>query len=163
MSEKPPVIKLLFGCLLLCTLFVACKKDEMLVPQNDADQVLEKINLLRQTGCNCGTDYMPPVVPLLLNVQLENAALAHTKDMAQRNYLDHVSPEGNTPQERAVSAGYKGDFKTENIGRGYVNADEVMAAWKNSVSHCKAMMDAASKEAGAGFSRNYWAVSFGTP
>ncbi|MNQ86561.1 Cysteine-rich secretory protein family protein [compost metagenome] len=104
---------------------------------------------------------MPPVPKLAINNQLQNAAVAHAKDMAQKNYFDHLSPEGGTPEERVVNAGYSGEFRSENLAKGYSRADEVVAAWKNSVSHCKAMMDAKSKEAGAGTAQNYWVVTFG--
>ena len=154
-------MKLIIACILSCVLFMRCKKDEVVPPQQDYHLVLEKINSLRQSGCNCGTDYMPPVAPLSLNIQLENAAMAHAKDMNLRNYFAHISPEGINPEERAISAGYKGIVKGENLGKGYFHSDEVINAWKNSLSHCNAMMDANSNEAGIGFSQNYWAISFG--
>lgn len=135
----------------------------MALPDQDIDLgVIAKINELRQHGCNCGTSYMPPVPNLSQNKQLQGAAQAHAQDMAQRNYFDHLSPEGGTPEERALNAGYTGDFKAENLARGYSQVDQVIAAWKSSVSHCKAMMDAKSKEAGVGTTRNYWVVTFGS-
>src|SRR5688572_10163423 len=153
----------MFACILLCILFAQCKKDEVAVPENDVNLVIAKINLLRQSGCNCGTAYMPPVPTLSLNNQLQNAAITHAKDMAEQNYFDHLSPEGGTPAERALNAGYTGDFRAENLAKGYGQADQVIAAWKNSVRHCKAMMDAKSKEAGVGMAQNYWVVTFGNP
>jgi uncharacterized protein YkwD len=153
----------MFASLLLCILLVQCKKDEVVTPENDVSLVIDKINQLRQSGCNCGTAYMPPAPNLSLNKQLQDAAILHAKDMAQRNYFDHLSPEGGTPDERAINAGYEGDFKAENLAKGYGRADQVIAAWKASVSHCKAMMDASSREAGAGMDNNYWVVNFGNP
>ncbi|WP_025144036.1 CAP domain-containing protein [Pedobacter jeongneungensis] len=152
-----------FAAMLLFILLVQCKKDEMTVPDRDVDLVIDKINALRQSGCNCGTTYMPPVPNLVSNKQLQDAALAHAKDMAQRNYFDHLSPEGSTPEERALNTGYTGDFRAENLAKGYSQADQVIAAWKNSVSHCLAMMDAKSKQAGVGMAQNYWVVTFGSP
>lgn len=155
-------MKLIIACIISCVLLIQCRKDDIVPPLQDFHLLLEKINSLRQSGCTCGTDYMPSVAPLSSNIQLEKAAMAHVKDMDQRNYFAHVSPEGNNPEERAKSAGYQGVVKGENLGKGYLNSDEVIKAWKNSVSHCKAMMDANSNEAGIGFSQNYWAISFGT-
>lgn len=154
---------IMFAGMLFCVLLAQCKKDEIAMPESDVNLVIAKINLLRQSGCNCGTAYMPPVANLSLNIQLQNAAIIHAKDMAQQNYFDHLSPEGGTPAERALNAGYTGDFRAENLAKGYSQAEQVIAAWKNSVSHCKAMMDASSKEAGVGMSHNYWVVTFGTP
>jgi len=151
----------IFWLLLSGILLLQCKKDEVVQPGNEVVLLVDKINLLRQSGCNCGVEYMPPVPKLAINNQLQNAAVAHAKNMALRNYFDHLSPEGGTPEERVVNAGYSGEFRSENLAKGYSRADEVVAAWKNSVSHCKAMMDAKSKEAGAGTAQNYWVVTFG--
>ncbi len=149
--------------ILISLLLLHCKKEEVPVPDSGLNQLIDKINLLRQSGCNCGADYMPPVQTLTSNRALQTAALAHANDMAQKNYFDHVSPGGSSPNERALAAGYNGTFISENLAKGYGNADQVITAWKNSVSHCKAMMDAQIKEAGAGEAQNYWAISFGTP
>jgi uncharacterized protein YkwD len=153
---------IMLGGMLLCVLLMQCKKDEITRPENNVSLLLNRINLLRQSGCNCGTEYMAPVPDLSSNNQLQNAAITHAKDMAEQNYFDHLSPDGGTPAERALSAGYKGDFRAENLARGYVDVDQVITAWKNSVSHCKAMMDAKSREAGAGMAQNYWVVTFGS-
>lgn len=147
--------------LLLGILLVQCKKDEVVQPKNEVLLLVDKINLLRQSGCNCGTEYMPPVAPLSVNMSLQTAASMHAKDMAQKNYFDHLSPEGGTPEERVDNASYTGEFRSENLAKGYSRADEVVAAWKSSTSHCKAMMDARSNEAGAGMAQNYWVVTFG--
>ncbi|WP_145859298.1 CAP domain-containing protein [Pedobacter suwonensis] len=153
----------MFAVVLLCVLFVQCKKDGITGPVNSLASLVNKINLIRQRGCNCGVEYMPPVADLSVNNQLQNAAIIHATDMAEQNYFDHLSPDGGTPAERATSAGYKGDFRAENLAKGYGEADQVINAWKNSVSHCKAMMDAKSKEVGVGTAKNYWVVTFGSP
>jgi uncharacterized protein YkwD len=38
--------------------------------------------------------------------KLADIARAHSQDMANRNYFDHVNPEGDGPTERAIKAGY---------------------------------------------------------
>ncbi|MBB6239091.1 uncharacterized protein YkwD [Pedobacter sp. AK013] len=156
--KKYPII---LAGMWLCVLLVQCKKEELTVPEGNASLLIDKINLLRQRGCNCGTEYMPPVPDLSLNIQLQNAAINHAKDMAEQNYFDHLSPDGGTPEERALSAGYTGDFRAENLARGYSEVDLVITAWKNSVSHCKVMMDVKNKAAGAGMAQNYWVITFG--
>ncbi|AOM79510.1 CAP domain-containing protein [Pedobacter steynii] len=158
--KKYPII---FASALLCILLMQCKKEELTIPEDEVSLVINKINLLRQNGCHCGNEYMPPVPALSLNGDLQNAATGHARDMVQKNYFDHLSPEGGTPAERVLNAGYKGNFRAENLGRGYLLADQVVTAWRNSVSHCRAMMDAKSKEAGVGMDQNYWVVTFGSP
>jgi len=152
---------IIFWFLLLGILLVQCKKEVVVRPENEVTLLVDKINLLRQSGCNCGAIYMPPVPLLSVNMSLQTAATAHAKDMAQKNYFDHLSPAGGTPEERVINAGYTGEFRAENLAKGYGKADEVIAAWRNSPSHCKAMMDAKSIEAGAGMAQNYWVITFG--
>ncbi len=44
--------------------------------------------------------------PLQSNRELAAIALGHSRDMAERNYFSHNSPEGQTPGERADKHGY---------------------------------------------------------
>lgn len=138
-----------------------CKKEVIAEPEIDVLGVIQNINLLRHSGCNCGDEYMPPVPDLSSDNQLEKAAMAHADDMARRKYLGHLSPEGSTPAERVLKTGYNGVFIAENIARGYTQVDQLVAGWKSSVSHCKAMMDGKSEEAGVAMVDNYWVIVFG--
>jgi hypothetical protein len=52
--------------------------------------------------------------PLAPNASLNRAAAAHSSDMLERNYFDHISPEEVDPSARARSAGYGGGA-AENI------------------------------------------------
>ena len=45
--------------------------------------------------------------PLKLDPKLSDIARAHSEDMAKRNYIAHVNPEGLTPSDRAHAAGYE--------------------------------------------------------
>lgn len=45
--------------------------------------------------------------PLILDEELSNVARGHSKDMANRNYFDHVTPEGLEPTDRAKLLGYE--------------------------------------------------------
>lgn len=44
---------------------------------------------------------------LFRDTRLDEAAQRHAADMLQRNYVEHVSPEGRTPMDRYVAAGGK--------------------------------------------------------
>jgi hypothetical protein len=74
--------------------------------------------------------------PLALNEFLTIAARAHSLDMAQRDFFDHVNPDGLGPTERAQNAGYEGTAG-ENIAAGYNSIDAVHAAWLLSLDHRK--------------------------
>ncbi len=77
-----------------------------------------------------------PQEPLALNSLLTVAARAHSLDMAQRDFFDHVNPDGHDPTWRAQDAGYSG-LAGENIAAGYGSIDEVHAAWLDSLGHRK--------------------------
>lgn len=139
----------------------ACKK-EPAAEKPWQQEMLEQVNSLRQAGCQCGADHMPPAPPLTWNDTLAAAANAHAKDMYERQYFDHISPEGTSPIQRAQRAGYTGSYIGENIAKGYSSAGAAMDAWKKSESHCKAMMDKLYTEMGAATTQGYWVQEFGT-
>jgi uncharacterized protein YkwD len=150
--------------ILFTFLFFACRKEPAMAPIEDLSVImLEKVNKLRSTGCQCGTEFMPPVPQLKWNINLELAAKNHAQDMLSKNYFDHISPSGSIPIQRAAQAGYTGSYVTENIGKGYFTVDAVMAAWQKSESHCRAMMDSLHTDMGAAMAGNYWVQEFGKP
>ncbi len=53
-----------------------------------------------------GTISPAPKQPLAPHQLLANAAGGHSSDMFQRNFFDHVDPDGVGPRERALDAGY---------------------------------------------------------
>jgi uncharacterized protein YkwD len=63
-------------------------------------------------------------------------ARAHSKDMCQRGYFSHQSPEGKQPWDRLRAGGVRG-FKAaaENIAVGYSTAQGVHAGWLTSPGH----------------------------
>lgn len=77
-----------------------------------------------------------PQEPLALNPALTIAARAHSLDMAQRDFFDHVNPEGQDPTDRARAAGYLGSAG-ENIAAGQETVDEAHRAWIASLGHRK--------------------------
>jgi len=106
--------------------------------------------------------------PLQRNRPLLLIALAHSRDMAKRNYLSHVTPEGLDPTARAKKAGFnvekKMDKSTTRVGvgenlfqgrkavkengvtKGYlekhsVYAKEIVDGWMKSPSHRKNILD----------------------
>lgn len=142
-------------------LITSCKKEASIVDGETEFSMLAAVNKLRLSGCKCGEENMPAVAELIWNTPLAHAAEMHAKDMYTRNYFEHISPEGSSPIQRAVTAGYTGNTVLENIGKGYKSADEVMVAWKLSESHCKAMMNAECIEMGAYSYNGLWVQEFG--
>jgi uncharacterized protein YkwD len=153
------------GCTLLyltalCVLLPGCADDPAPVPF--ATRVLDKVNEVRKQGCLCNGTYMPPAQPLRWNDTLQEAALAHARDMEGRDYFDHVSPEGITPHQRVYNLHYDGSFRYENIAKGYTTIAAVVEAWQQSEAHCRALMDSASQEAGVAEFNSYWVMELGS-
>ena len=55
--------------------------------------------------------------PLAVDTCLNQAAVDHVEDMAERNYFDHDSPDGVSPWDRMHSYGCAFSFAGENIAR----------------------------------------------
>jgi uncharacterized protein YkwD len=140
-----------------------CSKDEVVPVNNLTAQMLEAINKLRREGCQCGTQYMPPVHELISNDTLGLSAKKYVIEMHDNNFLDHISPTGTSPILRAAEAGYTGQYVGENIARGYYTLEQVINAWKNSEEHCTTMMDSLYYELGAAQASDYWIQEFGRP
>jgi uncharacterized protein YkwD len=145
-------------------LYTSCKKEVVKEPPLTEElsvTMLEKVNALRKSGCNCGTTYMPPVRQLQWNEHLELAAQHHGNDMYYNNYFGHISLTGSNPVQRAENAGYRGPYVLENIAKDYTFLDAVMVAWQHSESHCMAIMDSSHTIMGAARAGNYWVQEFG--
>lgn len=97
-------------------------------PATPIDEVLLLVNAARAAA-------PVPCPPLTVDAALARAAQAHSDDMANRTYLDHVNPEGQDPKARAEEQGYTGTAVGENIAQGYPDAAAVMEAWMASDGH----------------------------
>ena len=126
----------------------------------DKATALQLINNVRQTGCNCGSEAMPPVPPVTWNDQLAQAAYDHSRDMYNNNYFSHTGLDGSSPGDRIRRAGYSWRTYGENIAKGYNNEQAVIQGWLNSPGHCRNIMDAAFKEMGLGRVGTYWTQEF---
>ncbi|HEY4194591.1 MAG TPA: CAP domain-containing protein [Mucilaginibacter sp.] len=129
-------------------------------------EFLDRINLARSKGCNCGRTYFPPAPPLIWNNDLENAARGHALDMSERNYFSHTSKDGRSMSDRVTQAGYnfkgyKSFIVGENIAQGQMSIPEVMDGWLKSEGHCRNLMNPMFKEVGVSEIDHYWVQDFG--
>ncbi len=121
-------------------------------------QVLQLVNSERSRA-GCG--------PVHLETRLSSAALVHSQDMAERNYFDHISPDGSSPADRVSEAGYDWSGTGENIASGYDTAQEVMDGWMSSEGHRKNILNCDWADMGIGIvdvgpDAPYWTQEFGT-
>ena len=69
-------------------------------------KILVAVHDLRQKGTVCGGEKMLHMYKLTLNVQLESSAAAHANDMAQNNFFNQMSSNGDEVDVRISAAGY---------------------------------------------------------
>ena len=125
----------------------------------DTAEALARINAARAAGQRCGWRKMPPVPPLRWNQALQDAAFAHSRDMALRNYFGHRSPEGRTVVERVRLVKYPSSFVGENLAGGDRNVAGAVQGWIESPDHCANLMNASYSEvavACVGHPRSEW-------
>jgi uncharacterized protein YkwD len=128
------------------------------------DEVLRLSNLQRQAGAVCGTTSYPPVPPLSADPALRCAARLHAKDLQERDYFSHSTPDGVTFDQRITQAGYRWRTLGENIAAGYRTPQAVVLGWIQSPGHCQNIMNATFTQLGVGFYDDYrWTQDFGKP
>ena len=102
---------------------------------------------------------------LKFNSNLTSAALKHSKDMWDRRYFSHTTPEGKTYIDRIRDVKYiVGSpyfYVGENLARGQLTIDRVIEDWMNSPSHRKNLLHPQFDEVGIGLYGNLWTVKFG--
>lgn len=104
--------------------------------------------------------------PVRLDTRLRAAARAHARDMAARNYYQHVSPEGVHADARMRKAGYRAGAWGENIHKGPKSPKTAMRDWMRSPGHRANILNCAYKDFGAGVSLKangpWWVQNFAT-
>jgi uncharacterized protein YkwD len=140
----------------------------------DADdverQVLALVNRARSQARKCGTLIQPAVPPLVASKQLDDAALAHARDMATHDFFEHRGSDGSLVSDRVTRTGYLWKNVAENIAAGARDPATVVQGWIDSPGHCVNLMGAQYKEMGIGYaierksqSGVYWAQVFASP
>jgi uncharacterized protein YkwD len=112
------------------------------------EEALRRINAARAAGHRCGWRSMPPAPPLRWQGSLQAIAAAHSRDMAQRNYFDHRSPEGREVAHRASAAHYKFRLVGENLAGGDRDIASAVRGWLDSPAHCENLMNPKFVEVG---------------
>ncbi|MEZ3181331.1 CAP domain-containing protein [Streptomyces pimonensis] len=118
-------------------------------------EVLRLVNVERaKVGCS----------PVVASSSLTDLATAFSADMADRGFFDHTDPDGDTPWDRARTAGI-GNLGGENIARGQADAEAVMQAWMDSPGHKANILNCDFKTLGVGVHMGsggpWWTQNFG--
>ncbi len=106
----------------------------------------------------------------LLNTdaRLMQAARAHSQDMADRGFFNHIGSNGSNPGQRMTAAGYSWRTYAENIAAGYPAPEDVVRGWMNSPGHRANILSNDVRDIGVGFVNvsgtewtYYWTAKFG--
>lgn len=73
--------------------------------------------------------------PLTLNAALTLAAQRKAENMFAENYWSHYSPDGKTPWDFILGAGYQYEYAGENLAKNFLFSSGVVDAWMNSATH----------------------------
>lgn len=87
---------------------------------------------------------------LAINPLLSKAAELKAKDMAQRGYFSHVSPEGDKPWVWFEKVGYTYTYAGENLAVNFTDSKDVTSAWIKSQTHRDNMINQNFTETGIG-------------
>lgn len=72
---------------------------------------------------------------LSINSTLTLAAQKKAENMLAENYWSHYSPDGKTPWDFILGAGYKYEYAGENLAKNFLFSNGVVDAWMNSTTH----------------------------
>jgi uncharacterized protein YkwD len=104
-------------------------------------EMLSRVNAARRSA---------GLAPLRRSLDLDLAAQAHARDLLERGYYKHVSPEGTTPVSRARAAGYPSDLVSENLHQRTASIETVLEDWLRSPGHRRNILDPGASELGVG-------------
>ncbi len=88
--------------------------------------------------------------PLTIAMKLNQSADAKAKDMAEKQYFSHVSPDGHRLGYFLSAVGYPYAEAGENLAMGFSDADGAMNGWMKSPTHYANLVDPTFKEIGVG-------------
>jgi uncharacterized protein YkwD len=101
--------------------------------------------------------------PLVWDEAATRAALAHSTDMARRNYFSHTTPDGRTMADRLRAQGIVYRRAAENIAMGQQTARQAVSSWLGSEGHRENIENCALTRQGVGMVAGRWTHVFYTP
>ncbi|HXJ20219.1 MAG TPA: CAP domain-containing protein [Polyangia bacterium] len=103
----------------------------------------ELIQLVNRDRARAG---LPALIP---DANLAAIARAHSRDMAEHEFVGHVSPTTGTAMDRVRRAGLRPDLVLENVGRAY-GAAEAESGFLASPGHRGNLLDPHARRLGVG-------------
>lgn len=89
------------------------------------------------------------LTPLITSPLLTQAAQAKAEDMREKDYFEHFRPsDSKTPWAFIEEAGFDWQIAGENLARGFSNNSQIVAAWMESSTHRKNILNPNYQEVG---------------
>lgn len=133
-------------------------------------ELLKLVNAARSEGRMCGSASYAAADPLTYSCVLEQAAQAHSEDMATNDFLSHTGSDGSSVSERVTVEGYAWRAVGENVAEGYASPADVINGWLDSAGHCANIMNpdftefgAARIDSSSADGRSFWTQVFAAP
>jgi len=125
-------------------------------------------NIISLTNESRGEYQLPALTE---NPLLDQAAQTKANDMLAKGYFAHTTPDGKTPWDFIVAAGYNYIMAGENLAVNFTEAENVETAWMNSPGHKANIVNKNYEEIGIGISQGEYqghnaifvVQMFGTP
>jgi len=116
------------------------------LPQGPADPVAAERELVALVNRDRARAGLPA---LIVDPRLTAIARAHSQDMADHDFVGHVSPRTGTAMDRVRRAGLRPELVLENVGRAY-GASEAESGFLASPGHRGNLLDAHARRVGVG-------------
>jgi uncharacterized protein YkwD len=147
----PKPISAVFGALILVLAVATVAAEPVRASQRTANEA-SMLQLINHARMQCG------LAPLHVQAALTRAALAHSRDMMDRDYFSHSSPGGASCGTRARRAGYfacgcRSWAVAEMIGWGRSSAGTpraVFKSWMRSAYHRSIILGRGWRDVGVG-------------
>ncbi len=99
------------------------------------------VNQIRAESRDCGSTKYNAAQPVVWNSLLETTAVAHSNDMASRDFFSHTGSDNSSVGDRVSNAGYVWSQVAENISAGRLSMQDTINALVSSPGHCANIMN----------------------
>lgn len=132
---------------------VRIETDQIVTDQSE-NFARDVFNLTNQERIKAG------LAPFTWSDALADVAAAHCQDMSERQFFDHVNPDGLSPFDRMAAAGINYGWAAENIAMRYPSPQDVVDGWMNSPGHRANILNEHLTTLGVGYYKGYWTQCF---
>ncbi len=113
-------------------------------------EVMARIDAERRRGGQCGEWTFPPRAPLGHEPRLRCAARRHSLDMATREYVGFIDPDGVNLGHQLDAAGYEASVWVASASAGWTDPDDLVDSLLQNPVHCYKLFAAELESIGVG-------------